>query len=194
MLLWSILVVFTGIYMTMLTSDTVINSYVILWKSFSIIVVAFGLAIFVGYMIGNRNPFNPLNITRLVPNTSVVITLSSANSFDSILSNAKLRKMPTMILFTAYGCEQCKKLEKNILSNEVIQAQLRCFFVVKADMSLSGSSAQDLAKKYQIAGTPEILFFDANGVLNNVRIIGADVTVESMDQTLEKIYGQVCDK
>ncbi len=184
MLLWSLLVVFTAIYMQTIIKRQEINSYFILWKSITLLMLTFGVMIFVGYLMGNKVPTNPLNINQVMyvkPNKFTEI--SSLYSMNRAIENAKSLKKPIIVLFSADWCSECQELKAQMMNDRAVQEELDKYIMLEVNVSSPGSSEQSLAKQFSVAGTPEILFFDASGHLSNKRIAGR-ISPEELDSIL----------
>jgi len=50
---------------------------------------------------------------------------------------------------------------------------LNHFVLLKVDMTKPESPGYDIARKFNIAGTPEILFFNRDGELSRLRLAGS---------------------
>jgi thiol:disulfide interchange protein len=65
MLLWSILVVFTAMCMN-IPEERVTNNFWKLWKALRILLLAYGIILFIGALIGNTNPLQPLDFSNVL--------------------------------------------------------------------------------------------------------------------------------
>lgn len=174
MVLWSLLIVFSANYMFSIMKNLEVDSYLLLWKSCAILLLTYGVLIFVGYMMGNKMPTNPLVLNQVMYVKPYKFTqISTIYGMDNAIENAKAHNMPIMVLFSADWCTECQSLKAQILNDHEIQEKLDSYFLLEVNLSTPGSSEQEIAKKYHIAGTPEIIFFNSSGELRDKRVVGA---------------------
>lgn len=186
MLLWSILIIYTANYMYSLRTSH-FNHFPLIWKSFCILILSYGLAIFFGGMMGNANPLNPLSLSDISSKqTTTLIRVIDLTDFNNKLDQAKTENMPVIVYFTAKWCESCRIFKNQILQSSDAREILQQFKLLKVDLTYTNTPPYDISEKYKIVGTPEVIFFTASGELYQGRIAGI-VSVDTFMKTLEDV-------
>lgn len=187
MLLWSILMIFTASYMFSMTKDQVLTSYTLLWNTFGVIVFAYGLMIFTGYMVGNKSPLNPLVINQMMVVKPITFSqITSIYSLNHALANAKKLNKPVVIFFSADWCSECQDLKSKLSNDSQTQELLSQFILLEVNLSKPDSAELVIARQYHISGTPEIVFVYASGVLAGEQING-NISLRELIAILERI-------
>ena len=170
-----------------LTSSEVVSSFRIFWNSLVIMVLVYGICVLISSMTGNINPFQPFKTNLFYSSESIAFApIADMQQLNEALSQAKFSKKPVMLLFSAEWCKSCKDLHENILTDVTIKNKMHAFTLLKVDLTNQGSPAYDIARKYNIAGAPSILFFNASGELTNDQINGI-VNASSLQNILSKL-------
>ncbi len=189
MALWAALLIVSAIYMGALDSlDKKDSGWHKLWKGLGIILLIYGIIIFIGMASGNRDIFHPLKSL-----TTSGATLSSGQSagqsqasthlefqqikgvegLNAALAQAKAQNKPVMLDFYADWCVSCKEMEMLTFSNPAVQQALEGVVLLQADVTPNDEKDRALYKRFGIIGPPSIMFFDRDSnELKNFRIVG----------------------
>jgi len=95
---------------------------------------------------------------RLVPNNSSYQGYSIQRLFDEVRSTDK----PVIVDFFKAGCAACKELEEITFPNEDVKEQLKRFKFIHIDITKYTKDDQQMLKKYNLFGAPNLIFFDSN--------------------------------
>lgn len=164
MILWSVLILYISVVMQSFQFTHSINSQRI-WTVLHIMVLIFGISIFIGALIGNTNPLNPLSLQSLEKVRKSYIdtnfqTITNLNEFNNQITVANLSNKPVLLLFTADWCEACKQIE-SIFSTSTFVPLLKQFVLLR--INITNENEMQLAKKFNVIAPPDILFFDKEG-------------------------------
>ncbi|MDH5387143.1 MAG: protein-disulfide reductase DsbD [Gammaproteobacteria bacterium] len=187
MALWAALLIVSAIYMGALTTINKGESgWHKLWKGLGIILLIYGIVIFIGMMAGNRSIFQPL---QGLGNSGSSISMQSTSNqpsshlnfkqikgvegLNAALAEAKAQNKAVMLDFYADWCVSCKEMEALTFSDPAVQQALAGVVLLQADVTLDDDKDRALYKYFGIIGPPSIMFFDRNGKeLKNFRTVG----------------------
>ena len=187
MTLWAALLIISAIYMGALTTlNKGESGWHKLWKGLGILLLIYGIAIFIGMMTGNRNIFQPLqglsNPASSVSAQSTSNQQTSHLNFKQIkgveglktaLAEAKAQNKAVMLDFYADWCVSCKEMEVLTFSDQAVQQALAGVILLQADVTPNDDKDRALYKHFGIIGPPSIMFFNREGdELKNFRVVG----------------------
>ena len=89
-----------------------------------------------------------------------------------------LRGQPVMLDFSADWCVSCLEFERETLADPAVQAKLRGFALLRADVTDNTPEQRELMQRYQVFGPPTLLFFDREGRLRQRRVTGVAAAEE----------------
>jgi len=78
-----------------------------------------------------------------------------------------------MLDFYADWCISCKEMEKYTFSDRRVQAALKDFVLLQADVTDNDDTDKALLKRFKLIGPPTIMFFNAEGQeIRRLRLVG----------------------
>ncbi|MGY3685289.1 protein-disulfide reductase DsbD [Vibrio coralliilyticus] len=99
--------------------------------------------------------------------------ISTVDDLNSQLEQAKLAGKPVMLDFYADWCVACKEFEKYTFHKPDVEAKLRNFVLLQADITKNLPQDIALLKEMNVLGLPTIEFWDASGQhVSNARVTG----------------------
>jgi thiol:disulfide interchange protein DsbD len=99
--------------------------------------------------------------------------ISTVDDLNSQLEQAKLAGKPVMLDFYADWCVACKEFEKYTFHQPDVEAKLRNFVLLQADVTKNLPQDIALLKEMNVLGLPTIEFWDASGQhVSNARVTG----------------------
>lgn len=186
MLLWSSLLVFSGITLGAFRRAT--SHITRLGRGIGIMLLAYGLLILFGASHGNTNPLKPLIIshahTEPHAHTHVVTTLDVT---EKAIAQAAQHHQPVMLDFYADWCTACKSLEVTTRHDAKIQEALKHILVLKIDLTANNHESRALLHKFDVVAPPTFVFFDALGQEKpELRLVG-DVSASALQNNLQAL-------
>jgi thiol:disulfide interchange protein DsbD len=95
---------------------------------------------------------------RLIPNDSSY----QGYSTQRLLKEVKSTNKPVIVEFSKAGCAACKELEEITFPNPDVKEQLKRFKFIHIDITKYTKDDQQMLKKYNLFGAPNLIFFDSN--------------------------------
>ena len=167
--LWAVLLIITAVYHNALDNLPVhSNNFAKLWKGVAVVLLIFGIALFIGALTGAKSVLSPLSN----------FTLSSASQskspsslgFTRITNIAELERNlasanghPIMLDFYADWCVACTELEQLTFSDDKVQQLLKNTTLLQVDVTANSDDDKALLKRFGLFGPPGIAFFNGNG-------------------------------
>jgi thiol:disulfide interchange protein DsbD len=166
--LWAVLFIVTAVYHSALDSlPAHTTNFAKLWKGVAVILLIFGVALFIGALSGAKSALQPLsNFT--ISNASQS-NKQSTLPFIRIASVAELEQklsatnQPVMLDFYADWCVACKELEQFTFSDPTVQQQLKNTTLLQVDVTANSEEDKALLKRFGLFGPPGIAFFNGKG-------------------------------
>jgi thioredoxin:protein disulfide reductase len=166
--LWAILLILTAVYHSALDSlPTHASNFAKLWKGVAVILLIFGVALFIGALSGAKSALNPLS--NFTISSASQSNKQSTLSFTRVTSIAELEhklaasNQPVMLDFYADWCVACKELEQLTFSDPKVQQQLKNTTLLQVDVTANSNEDKALLKRFGLFGPPGIAFFNSNG-------------------------------
>ena len=191
MLAWSILLIFSAIYLHALDPlPPHAHGWMKFGKGIGVFSLLLGIALLLGALAGSRDPLQPLGFLRGAAAASETRgpqfeMVSSVAELDTRLKSAN---KPVLLDFYADWCVSCKEMERFTFSDPAIAARFNRMLLLKADVTANSPADQALLKRFGLFGPPGIIFFDAKGTeVADLRVVGfqdAKVFGNQLDQAL----------
>lgn len=187
MLLWSCLLVFSGV--TFGALRTAKSKLERLFRGLGIILLAYGLLILFGASQGGTDPLKPLLLSHSHTTPSrVITTLSEA---EQALEKAAKQHQPVMLDFYADWCTACKALEATTLREPTVQAALKNILLLKIDLTPNNHESRALLHEFKVIAPPTFIFIDASGKERSALRLVGDVSAPTLQTNLQALKAEI---
>ncbi len=167
LMLWALLFIGSALYMGVFDSSDKKPGAKKLVQLFAVVLMLYGASLFVGALSGANSMFRPFE-RFTAPKGAVVVSADAKNSHKGysiarLLKEVAASDKPVVVDFGKKSCTACKELEEITFPNPKVKEQLKKFKFIKIDVTDNTDAEKALLKKYELFGTPNIIFFDKNG-------------------------------
>lgn len=176
LLLYAVLFIATAISYGAIEPLVQFKWYHKLWKSAMVVLLLYGIAIFIGFLSGANNPLSPFeSFTNKAQSASILPTQENFTKVKSLEEVERLTKGSDKIVmldFYADWCVNCVEFDKFTFSDARVKAKLEKLALLKADVTNNTMDDKALQKAFAIYGPPAILFFKEGKELSEFRLVG----------------------
>jgi thiol:disulfide interchange protein DsbD len=127
----------------------------------------YGISLFIGGISGANSILKPFE--KFTSSTSVVSEVVHSDtknhrgySVERLLAEVAASEKPVVVDFGKDSCTACTELEMITFPAAQVQAELKDFTFIKIDLTDNTEDDKAILKKYELFGTPNIIFFDKN--------------------------------
>lgn len=166
--LWAALLMVTAVYHNALDNlPAHASNFAKIWKGVAVILLVFGVALFIGALSGAKSALQPLS-SFTMSNASQSKNTASL-SFTRVASIAELEQklatanQPVMLDFYADWCVACKEFEQFTLSDAKVQHLLKNTTLLQVDVTANTDEDKALLRRFGLFGPPGIAFFNSHG-------------------------------
>ncbi|SFV60520.1 Cytochrome c-type biogenesis protein DsbD, protein-disulfide reductase [hydrothermal vent metagenome] len=169
--LWAMLFIGIALYMGLLDgkNPSTISGY--LSKTFAILALIYGASLVIGSISGATSMMRPFEKFITYDGTVVNEILDKVKShkgysIDRLEKEIEASSKPVVVDFGKDSCTACLELEEITFPDPEVQNELKNFTFIKVDLTDNTDDDKALLAKYELFGTPNIIFFDKD---NNYR-------------------------
>jgi thioredoxin:protein disulfide reductase len=192
MLLWSVLLIISSIYLNALDAlPENSTNWSKFCKGLGVITLLLGLSQFIGAMIGSQNPLQPFSAIQRAEakqplNELEFKRVKNVAELDAAIAAAQGKNV--MLDFYADWCASCKEYERATFRDDTVKNRLSQVVLIQADVTKNTSEDSELLKRYGLFGPPGIIFFDKTGKeKQSNRVIGyqdAEKFISSLNRVI----------
>jgi thiol:disulfide interchange protein DsbD len=168
MYLWALLLLGSAIYLKIYEH--------ILIKLITLVILIYGVIVFVGAVSGATNVLNPLEkftSGKTISMQQNELVFKSVKNIAELEEAIKSSDKPVMLDFYADWCVSCKELEEITFKDEQVIQKLKGFTLLRADVTANNQDDKELQKRFDIVGPPGLIFWDENKKeINAAKIVG----------------------
>ena len=190
MLLWSALLVISGVYLFLIrvVDD---SGWQKMARAIGVLIIAYGLMVMLGGMTGGSRVTDPFAGSALTlgtqgsqTNTREFIIVKTRADLDAEIAAASASGKTAMLDFYADWCTYCKKFDAYVFPDPKVQSALQNTVLIKADVTATDDEDKALMKSLGVVLPPAILFFDQSGnEITAARVIG-ELSAEEFYQNI----------
>jgi len=169
MLLSSLLLMGTALYMNPFETSTMKGAWRLI-KLFALILLLYGILLFVGWVSGSTSLIHPLDHLGGAKTATAVATEKPIDraarqgySYARLMQEVKAAGKPVMVDIGKANCAACTELEEITFPHPAVQSALKRFKFIQIDISKYTEDDAKLLKKFHLFGAPNLLFFDSKG-------------------------------
>ncbi|MEA3455975.1 MAG: protein-disulfide reductase DsbD [Campylobacterota bacterium] len=165
-ILWAMLAIGTALYLGLFDgkNPATIGGY--LSKLFAIMFLVYGVVLFIGSISGATSvlrPFESFTQGNKVVMNEILETVTKSDrgySVERLMKEVAASDKPVVVDFGKDSCTACTELEEITFPHPLVQKELKNFTFIKIDLTDNSDDDKAILKKYELFGTPNIIFFD----------------------------------
>jgi len=164
LVLWALLFIGSALYMGVFDSSDRKPGAKKLFQLFAVVLMLYGASLFIGALSGANSMLRPFERFTAPKGVAVAAVEEKAShrgySIDRLLKEVAASDKPVVVDFGKESCTACKELEEITFPDPRVKEQLRKFTFIKVDVTDNTEAEKALLKKFELFGTPNIIFFD----------------------------------
>ena len=164
LVLWALLFIGSALYMGVFDSSDRKSGAKKLFQLFAVVLMLYGASLFIGALSGANSMLRPFERFTAPKGVAVAAVEEKAShrgySIDRLLKEVAASDKPVVVDFGKESCTACKELEEITFPDPRVKEQLRKFTFIKVDVTDNTEAEKALLKKFELFGTPNIIFFD----------------------------------
>ncbi|BAF72805.1 thiol:disulfide interchange protein DsbD [Sulfurovum sp. NBC37-1] len=165
LILWSLLFIGSALYMGVFDPSSTKKGMKKLVQLLAVVFMLYGASLFVGAISGADSMLRPFEKFTSGGGTAMVAVKEDKSShrgysIDRLLKEVVASDKPVVVDFGKDSCTACTELEEITFPDPKVQEALKKFTFIKIDLTDNTEDDKALLKKFELFGTPNIIFFD----------------------------------
>jgi len=166
MILWAFLLIGSALYMGVFNPSNATQGAKKLFQLLAMVFLLYGASLFIGGISGSSSVIRPFEIfTQINGTVANTVTMSSDKghrgySVERLMKEVSESDKPVVVDFGKKSCTACTELEEITFPDARVQEQLKEFTFIQIDLTDNTDEDKALLKKFELFGTPNIIFFD----------------------------------
>lgn len=162
LILWSLLFIISAVQMGLLEKAS--SGWARIWRGLALAIAIYGAILLVGAATGGHDPLRPLanlhHNKQQSTNTIAWQTIKSDTALKQALAQANNK--PVFIDYYADWCVSCKIMERTTFADPAVQAKLKDYVTLKADVTANDADSQALLKQFDVIAPPTMIILSDN--------------------------------
>ncbi len=167
LILWALLFMGSALYMGVFDSSDESKGAGKLFKLLALVFMLWGASLFIGAISGANSMLRPFE--KFTTGVAVQSSVESENkeghlgySIARLMKEVEASDKPVVVDFGKDSCTACTELEEITFPHPLVKEQLKNFTFIKIDLTANSDDDKALLKKFELFGTPNIIFFDTD--------------------------------
>lgn len=193
LILWALLFMGIAMYMGVFNPGSATQGAKKLFQLLAMVFLLYGASLFIGGISGSTSIIRPFEkFTQLSGNVANTVLMSSEKSHrgysvERLMQEVSESDKPVVVDFGKKSCTACTELEEITFPHPKVQEQLKNFTFIKIDLTDNTDGDKALLKKFELFGTPNIIFFDKDNNFLPEKSLTGFVPPEDFAKHLESI-------
>jgi thiol:disulfide interchange protein DsbD len=193
MILWSLLFIGSALYMGVFNPSSVTQGAKKLFQLLAMVFLLYGVSLFIGGISGSTSIIRPFEKFTQPKGSVANHVLSSSEkghrgySVERLMKEVRASDKPVLVDFGKKSCTACTELEEITFPDPRVQEHLKNFTFIKIDLTDNTDADKALLKKFELFGTPNIIFFDTSNNYLAEKSLTGFVPPEDFAKHLESI-------
>jgi len=198
MILWALLFIGSALYMGVFNPSSATHGVKKLFQLLAMVFLLYGISLFIGGISGASSVIRPFerftqingSITNTVHHISADKESHRGYSIDRLMKEVRESEKPVVVDFGKKSCTACTELEEITFPDPRVQEHLKNLTFIKIDLTGNTDADKALLKKFELFGTPNIIFFDKENNYLPEKSLTGFVPPEDFAQHLESILNK----
>jgi len=164
LILWALLFMGSALYMGVFDSSSESKGAAKLFRLLALVLMLWGASLFIGAISGANSilrPFEKFTSGKAVATAIVEDKMGHLGySVERLMKEVRASDKPVVVDFGKDSCTACTELEEITFPHPLVQKQLKNFTFIKIDLTANNEDDKALLRKFELFGTPNIIFFD----------------------------------
>lgn len=192
LILWALLFMGSALYMGVFDNSSDSKGAAKLFKLLALVLMLWGVSLFIGAISGASSMLRPFE--KFTTGLMVTSAETSENkeghlgySVERLMKEVKDSDKPVVVDFGKDSCTACTELDEITFPHPLVKEQLKNFTFIKVDLTKNSKDDKALLKKFELFGTPNIIFFDKDNTYLPEKSLTGFVGPEAFAKHLEGI-------
>lgn len=193
MTLWALLFMGTSIYMGVFDNKEG-EGAMKLFRVLAMTFLLYGASLFIGAISGSTSFIRPFERFTQMDGSKVNAVLVNTDkrshlgySVERLMKEVKASDKYVVVDFGKDSCTACTELEEITFPDPKVKEQLKNFTFIKIDLTANSDEDKALLKKFELFGTPNIIFFDKENKFLPEKSLTGFVAPEDFAKHLESV-------
>ncbi len=191
LVLWALLFMGTAIYMGVFNDSSQTKGATKLFQLFALTMLLYGASLFIGAVSGANSmlrPFERFTSSKAVAIDRVEDKMGALGyTVERLMKEVSASDKPVVVDFGKDSCTACTELEEITFPHPLVKEQLKKFTFIKVDLTANNDDDKALLKKFDLFGTPNMIFFDKEGNLLPEKSLTGFIGPEDFAKHLESV-------
>ncbi len=169
MILWALLLIGSALYMGVFNPSSATQGAKKLFQLLAMVFLLYGVSLFIGGISGASSMIRPFEkFTQVNIRTAKSVAMNADKeshrgySIERLMKEVRESEKPVVVDFGKKSCTACTELEEITFPDPRVQEHLKNFTFIKIDLTDNTDADKALLRKFELFGTPNIIFFDKN--------------------------------